>query len=487
MKKTIRMLILTVLCACSVTAAAEAAGFTADGYGWTLEDGTLTISGEGPLYSSLGWLEHSLEIEHVVVEEGITALGTDLFQNCTQLRTVTLPESVQVLQNAVFDGCYDIEAIYYQGTERQWESVICTEFLTAEIIPLPNEDENDPNWAVSNIRWEGPLLTWEAPDQPGVTHYRVAGYRSGAREIMTETAETQTWLLPMTLGRYTDIEVETMRGGTVMAVTASEGLAAACTVQKADQALVHFFTVTPDTYEVYIEGLPANTVISLSFRGQKDSAETPVSCVWVSDANGRVEGLYLSAERLRPIMEDGYYILRTYPQIQESEDGKTISCRAVTCNGGWTRCELDSVYGPWIEASADCTGLFWLELGGQVYDMSYSSYALFTRVPTGSYDLHFKAPGCLTCTVTEIPAAGKDVWYSMGTITATAGDVDGNDLINARDINAFRREFGRSGDAIGNKAADINGDGNVNARDINVLRKNFGKSAAKDCTVQYQA
>ena len=100
-----------------------------------------------------------------------------------------------------------------------------------------------------------------------------------------------------------------------------------------------------------------------------------------------------------------------------------------------------------------------------------------------AFDVTVKRLGCLTYTVQNVTPNGTDV--DLGTITLLAGDVDGNDLINARDINGFRKEFGKSGEAIGNMAADMNGDGNVNARDINVLRKNFGKSAAKDCTFRF--
>lgn len=57
------------------------------------------------------------------------------------------------------------------------------------------------------------------------------------------------------------------------------------------------------------------------------------------------------------------------------------------------------------------------------------------------------------------------------------GDINCDGYVNARDVNALRRDFGKKGDEIGNKRADINGDGYVNARDVNALRRNFGKSS----------
>ena len=86
-------------------------------------------------------------------------------------------------------------------------------------------------------------------------------------------------------------------------------------------------------------------------------------------------------------------------------------------------------------------------------------------------------------TVQDIPVGESDV--ILPDIELVRGDVNGDDMVNARDINGFRREFGKSGTEIGNLSADINGDGRVNARDINVLRQSYGKSAQKDCTVKF--
>ena len=75
----------------------------------------------------------------------------------------------------------------------------------------------------------------------------------------------------------------------------------------------------------------------------------------------------------------------------------------------------------------------------------------------------------------------------MPEILPVKGDINGDEMINARDVGVFRRDFGKSAEACINPCTDINGDGSVNARDINVLRKNFGKSAARDCTVEFSA
>ena len=66
-----------------------------------------------------------------------------------------------------------------------------------------------------------------------------------------------------------------------------------------------------------------------------------------------------------------------------------------------------------------------------------------------------------------------------------AGDVNGDDLINARDIAVFRRDFGKRLENVVNPLTDIDGNGMVNAMDITALRRGFGKSAEKDCTITF--
>ena len=104
--------------------------------------------------------------------------------------------------------------------------------------------------------------------------------------------------------------------------------------------------------------------------------------------------------------------------------------------------------------------------------------------PEEVFDVVVQKGGCLTYTVKNVTADEGDVM--LPEITLAVGDVNGDEMINARDIGVFRRDFGKAVENCANPYTDINGDGNVNARDINVLRRNFGKSAAKDCTVEYK-
>ncbi len=84
---------------------------------WTLdENGTLTISGTGEMANpwdtdGLPWLNEPSEIKRVVIEEGVTTIGSEVFYGCTNLTDVTIPNTVTRLYARVFYGCTSLESI----------------------------------------------------------------------------------------------------------------------------------------------------------------------------------------------------------------------------------------------------------------------------------------------------------------------------------------------------------------------------------------
>lgn len=74
------------------------------GGSWSLlEDGTLTISGTGTLGSEGGlWSSLSSRCRvNLVIEEGITEIGRDAFQNCS-IESVKIPGSVRAIYNVPY-------------------------------------------------------------------------------------------------------------------------------------------------------------------------------------------------------------------------------------------------------------------------------------------------------------------------------------------------------------------------------------------------
>ena len=50
-------------------------------------------------------------IESLVIEEGVTVIPASEFENCTALRTVSLPLSVSLIGEASFKGCSSLESV----------------------------------------------------------------------------------------------------------------------------------------------------------------------------------------------------------------------------------------------------------------------------------------------------------------------------------------------------------------------------------------
>ena len=74
---------------------------------WLLDsEGLMTISGTGRMedYSAYNtpWIDHRAKVKALVVEEGVTRLGTHAFRSCTAMETVSLPESLTVIGDNAF-------------------------------------------------------------------------------------------------------------------------------------------------------------------------------------------------------------------------------------------------------------------------------------------------------------------------------------------------------------------------------------------------
>ena len=101
---------------------AEDSGEVASGWSgatqWRLtDDGTLTVYGTGNMknYGYGGgqpWLGKGVDIKSVVIEEGVTAIGTGTFKNLTTLESVTLPDKgLTKIGEAAFYGCTALKEI----------------------------------------------------------------------------------------------------------------------------------------------------------------------------------------------------------------------------------------------------------------------------------------------------------------------------------------------------------------------------------------
>ena len=152
------------LAAPALAADGGSSGSCGDNLTWTLgTDGTLTISGKGPMYdyefsdqfymggwgqSSAPWYLYWYDIKEVVIEEGVTSIGEYAFFYCEAIESVTIPKSVVSIGDSAFNKCTVLTHVYYGANEKLWNSISMgseNEKLTAANIQYNGEasEESD--------------------------------------------------------------------------------------------------------------------------------------------------------------------------------------------------------------------------------------------------------------------------------------------------------------------------------------------------------
>lgn len=99
-------------------------GACGDGLSWTLDsDGTLTISGTGPMYdypltpsgsaynTTAPWAGYFADIKTVEIEDGVTGIGGHAFYLCRELKSVTIPDSVRSIGEGAFCYCERLKEV----------------------------------------------------------------------------------------------------------------------------------------------------------------------------------------------------------------------------------------------------------------------------------------------------------------------------------------------------------------------------------------
>lgn len=113
MKKRITGILLIfyiiILIIIAVPAMAAESGVCGDNLTWILDDsGTLTISGTGDMtdwFSPLSPWCYNDNIKNVNISHGVTNIGSDAFDSCTNLLNVNIPDSVTIIGDGAFYGC----------------------------------------------------------------------------------------------------------------------------------------------------------------------------------------------------------------------------------------------------------------------------------------------------------------------------------------------------------------------------------------------
>ena len=83
---------------------------------WSLKDGVLTISSSKGMQDwasvkAVPWFAQREQIKKVVIEDGITSIGSNAFNGCVNLTKVEIPDSVTTIGDMAFAGCTSLVSI----------------------------------------------------------------------------------------------------------------------------------------------------------------------------------------------------------------------------------------------------------------------------------------------------------------------------------------------------------------------------------------
>lgn len=147
-KLNIRLLVLAAalmltLLSAPAALAAESGSCGAD-LDWTLEEGTLTISGRGDMTdftesAMAPWYPHREEIVRISLPNGLTSIGNLAFYGCEELNTVVLPDSVTRVGAYAFAECTGLTVLDLGSGVQTVEEAAFSDCYALRILDLPEK------------------------------------------------------------------------------------------------------------------------------------------------------------------------------------------------------------------------------------------------------------------------------------------------------------------------------------------------------------
>ncbi len=128
---------------CKVVVGYEA-GECSDSIVWTLSDtGVLNIIGSGEMNdlisaSEATWYPNIININSVIIEDGITSIGDYTFAEMLSLSQITIPSSVSEIGDYVFDGCVLLKDVAITGNIETVGYSLFSNCTSLESVSLPN-------------------------------------------------------------------------------------------------------------------------------------------------------------------------------------------------------------------------------------------------------------------------------------------------------------------------------------------------------------
>lgn len=140
---------------------------------WSIQDGTLTISGTGEMdsysESNVPWYNYRDGINNIVINNGVTSIGDNAFTDCANIKTVSLPSSLNRIGHGAFARCSELVQMNLPETIK---SIGGSAFEGCDkLVEIENDFGYIGNWAVNYFLNEAVAPCKFRPNTIGVAEY----------------------------------------------------------------------------------------------------------------------------------------------------------------------------------------------------------------------------------------------------------------------------------------------------------------------------
>lgn len=100
----------------------------------------------------VGLFNGCTSLTSITIPDGVSSIGMNAFAGCTNLTSITIPDSVTSIGENAFDLCDKLTDVYYTGTKTQWETIPIGDnntFLTNAAIHYKST-ENDFEYTITD-------------------------------------------------------------------------------------------------------------------------------------------------------------------------------------------------------------------------------------------------------------------------------------------------------------------------------------------------
>ena len=119
----------------------------------TVAGNTVTITGTGETYDACCWADindsanelDKTSIKHIIVEDGITSLGSRLFRNFNNVETIELPASLTKIKNWTFQNCRSLKSISIPEGVTEIGNGIFNDCVSLKSITFPSTLKEIPD------------------------------------------------------------------------------------------------------------------------------------------------------------------------------------------------------------------------------------------------------------------------------------------------------------------------------------------------------